>query len=197
MFFNESVANPNGFFGRDVSGQNNPNFGKGDKIRGYHTYKDKEGNKFRLLNTDQRVTSGELVPYGRGRKLSEEDKKNKSKASEGKRKTEEHVRKVADANRGKHTYIDKNGNKIHCELNDPRVLRGELIDPQVGKKYNFCCCAICKKEIPVNNLSQHIIYSHDKRPRNYVHKPVLVSRLTDRKVMDIGNFTLWMQRNPV
>lgn len=37
LYFNESIAIPNGFFGRDVSGSNNPMFGsirKGEKHRG-------------------------------------------------------------------------------------------------------------------------------------------------------------------
>lgn len=32
-WINESIAQPNGFFGRDVSGENNPMFGQGDKIK--------------------------------------------------------------------------------------------------------------------------------------------------------------------
>jgi hypothetical protein len=33
LYINESVAQPNGFFGRDVSGENNPNYGNGEAIK--------------------------------------------------------------------------------------------------------------------------------------------------------------------
>lgn len=76
LFVNMAYAAPNGFFGRDVSGNNNPIFGKGYLI------------------------SAAL----KGKPKSEEHKATMkgNKRAAGKPKSEEHKRKLSESNKGKH-----------------------------------------------------------------------------------------------
>lgn len=75
-FFNESFAVPNGFYGRDVSGANNPNYGKiGRKCT--------DETKFKMSLSHLGKTSGK-----KGTKLSKETKNKLKQASTGKTASE-------------------------------------------------------------------------------------------------------------
>lgn len=42
---------------------------------------------------------------------------------------------ISEQAKGKATYYDKEGNKIYCRTDDPRVLSGELVSTTKGRKY--------------------------------------------------------------
>lgn len=72
LYFNESIAIPNGFFGRDVSGSNNPMFGsirKGEKHRGGENISKalkslmQKLKKVRFLNKKCRTTLKSIIQH--------------------------------------------------------------------------------------------------------------------------------------
>lgn len=72
------------FLNNNVRGENNPMFGKKHTLdtknktskinKGFFIAIDKDGNKFRIKNTDERYISGELIAQSKGRRVSEKTK---------------------------------------------------------------------------------------------------------------------------
>ena len=75
--------------------------------------KDKDGNKFRVDNTDPRWLSGELVGVAKGKNRSPKSAKVKKQMSESKK--------------GKIAVKDKDGKCYLVDKNDPRWMNGELV----------------------------------------------------------------------
>jgi hypothetical protein len=74
-YMNESFARVNGFFGRDISGENHPNYGKNHSEE-----------------TKKKISAG-----NKGKKHSAESKKKNSDAHKGKKVSEETLKKMSDA----------------------------------------------------------------------------------------------------
>lgn len=110
MFFNESYASVNGMFGRDVSGANNPMFGKTQTEQTKALLREKRGNEKRYnLNEDHKKI---ISLTHKGKTVTEETKLLISKNRTGKNcgvnhpmfgktQTEEVKKKISDKNTGK------------------------------------------------------------------------------------------------
>jgi hypothetical protein len=98
-YINESLAMVNGFFGRDVSGENHPMWGK------KHTEETKK--KLRLARKD-RVTSDEtkkkMSESQRGKVLSEDTKAKLRDINLGKKLSNETKNKISDSKKGKKSW---------------------------------------------------------------------------------------------
>ena len=115
MYINESLAQINGFFGRDVSGKNNPAYNR--------SYKP-------TLETKNKL-----------RKYHKENPK---------------------------VWVNLNGISKHLHLSklDEHILsgwsigRGKLKRKKKIVSCSFGCCTLCKKELQINNLTNHYRFKH-------------------------------------
>lgn len=69
-------------------------------IRGIGNFKDINGNIIRCRIDDPRVQSGDLVGITKGRELTKKERDSMSLARRGKPKSEDHKRKIGEANKG-------------------------------------------------------------------------------------------------
>ena len=148
LFFNEAFASINGMFGRDVSGSNNPMFGKTHSEETKKIIKEKRGNEKRYEPTEEhkkiisfihknKILSKEtklLISKNRkekncgydnpmfGKTHSEETKKKISDGNSGKIKSEETRKKISNANKGK--IISEETRKKISNANKGKI-RGE------------------------------------------------------------------------
>ena len=122
-FFNESFASINGMFGRDVSGSNNPMYGKTHTEKTKKILSEKRGNCKRFEITDEfrnkvsnihkgKITSDEtkqkisetkkgMISTFKGKKHSEETKEKLRKENLGKKHNEETRKKISEIGKGK------------------------------------------------------------------------------------------------
>jgi hypothetical protein len=127
MFFNESYASINGMFGRDVTGENNPMFGKKHSEHTKKTLKEKRGllKRYEITEEHKKITSlthknkivsdetKELISKNRkgkncginnykfGKPLTDEAKEKLRNAQLGKKHTDETKKKISEINKGK------------------------------------------------------------------------------------------------
>lgn len=98
-YMNESNANVNGFFGRDVSGKNHPMWGKKHSL---------ETKKKLSIARKKRETKEEtrlkISNSNKGRKISDEQKRRLSEINTGKKLSEETKKKISDSKIGKPTW---------------------------------------------------------------------------------------------
>lgn len=104
MYINMSFASPKGFFGMDVSKENNPNFGK-------------------IWNNEQRKRNGKTQKLLR-QKFPEKYYDLPPMSGENNPRWKD----------GKTTFRDKNGNTVFTHKNDPRVLSKELFGVGTNSK---------------------------------------------------------------
>lgn len=126
-YMNESLAKVNGFFGRDVSGENHPNFGIthseetkikiSDKLKGRieseETKRKKSTSKLGSRNsfygkkhsdeTKEKISKTQegKEPWNKGIPMSEESKMKLSKSKKGKKTSEETKKKLSEMRKGK------------------------------------------------------------------------------------------------
>jgi len=126
-YMNESLAKVNGFFGRDVSGENHPNFGIShseetkikisDKLKGRteseETRKKKSTSKLGYKNsfygkkhsneTKEKIskTKEGKETWNKGIPMSEESKMKLSESKKGKKASEETKKKLSEISKGK------------------------------------------------------------------------------------------------
>ena len=158
MYFNMSIASPNGFAGMDVKGENNPNYGSKMSIESKEilskcrkgmaiVYIPELDKTMTVSINDLRYLSGEIHGVRKGCKT-----------------------KLADYSTGKIVAKDSMGNIIHIECSDPRYLSGELVHHTKGMKTVYIKITNEKIRINMNdfdpsihsNLKMKIIHVKDK-----------------------------------
>ena len=144
-YFNEALASVNGMFGRDVSGDSNPMYGKAHSEESKKKMSIKRGNKKRYDVTE---THREIISKAhKGKKVSEntkslisENRKGKNCGNDnhmyGKHHTEETIKKLSEARLGKKAS-DETRKKI-SEAGMGRIVtkvtRDKLSKAMTGKK---------------------------------------------------------------
>jgi len=127
-YMNESYAIPNGFFGRDVSGKNNPMYGrsrKGEKHKGgenifaslRYLYDHTEKGELLKQEFSKRVSGKNNPMYGKTHTDEEKKKRSKSYSGEGnpmygQTHSEEARKKISKARLGKPSHMK---GKTHTE----------------------------------------------------------------------------------
>lgn len=162
QYMNEGEAKPNGFHGRDVSGCNNPMYGKiGSDNPNYGKKHSDEWNnnmsdsRKKFLSSDKGkewmdIMSSKLSGINNpmyGKTHSNDVKKKMSLKNRGegnpmygkthnetaRRKISEYAKtRTSNPMDGKFLAIDKEGNRMVVCINDPRVLSGDLVSYNKG-----------------------------------------------------------------
>jgi len=152
-YFNESYASINGYFGRDVAGKDNPNYGKklSEERKEQISEIQKEYNK---INGTQRFS----------RKKSEEEKQKLSeKAKEGYRNGRIHAKGMLNK---KHSIETKEQySKIRSGSGNARALKIKIYDNKGEVKY--ICNGNFKDTCEKNNLPHNALrksYSNNGKP---------------------------------
>jgi len=144
-FFNEAYASINGMFGRDVSGENNPMFGKSHSDETKKKLSVKRGNKKRYDVTDKhreiisKTHKGKIVSC-KTKELISKNRKGKNTGENnpmfGKSHSDEIKNKISKSNIGK-THSDETKKKI-SEANKGKVFNNEtrkkISNAKTGKK---------------------------------------------------------------
>ena len=144
-FFNEAYASINGMFGRDVSGENNPMFGKTHSEETKKKLSDKRGHNKRYDVTDKhreifsKTHKGKIVS-DETKKLISKSKKGKNTGENnpmfGKTHSEETKKKLSELNKGK-THSEETKKKL-SELNKGKIINDEtrrkISNAKTGKK---------------------------------------------------------------
>jgi hypothetical protein len=131
-FFNEAFASINGMFGRDVSGSNNPMFGKTHTEKTKKILSEKRGNDKRFEITDEfrykisKIHKGKITSEETKQKISE-NKKGMESTFKGKTHSEETKQKISEKNKGK-THSEETKKKIS------KIHKGKLISDEVKQK---------------------------------------------------------------
>lgn len=110
-YINESFAMINGFFGRDVSGENHPMWGK------KHTEETKK--KLRLARKDRVITDEtkrKISESNKGKTISEEQKEKLRIINIGKKLSIETKKKISDSKKGKKSWNYGNIKDIILQL---------------------------------------------------------------------------------
>jgi len=137
-YFNEAYANINGFFGRDVSGEINPMYGRENEIVAINV---KTGKRVRVsreeFNSNLNLSGHTVgmitvIDINSGEKVritKELFTKNKSSFihhNEGIKHSDETKNKLSEMRKGMITGRDWNGNFIRVHKDDERLKKGEL-----------------------------------------------------------------------
>lgn len=120
---------------------NDPRYVSGElkhNTKGTVVVKDKTGKKFRVSVDDPRRLSGELVGMNTGNTRPKETTKKHEEFMKdywGEHKhSEDAIKKMRDANKGKVTVKDIDGNSFRVAVDDERYLSGELVNAYKGTK---------------------------------------------------------------
>lgn len=136
MFFNEAYASVNGMFGRDVSGSNNPMFGKKQTEQTKQIMREKRGHEKRYEPTDEhkKITS---ITH-KGKNVSKETRQLISKNRSGKNcgidnpmfgkiHSDEVKKKISNKNKGR--IVSEETKKKISKFN-----KGKIIDEETKRK---------------------------------------------------------------
>lgn len=112
-----------------------PRYLSGELVHNFNgmvTTKDKDGNKFHVKIDDPRYLSGELVSVNTGTKRPEETTAKhiefmKQYWAETGGHSDESKQKMRQANLGKVSVRDKDGNETRISVDDERIANGELV----------------------------------------------------------------------
>ena len=127
-YFNESFSRPNGYFGRDVSGQNNPMYGKIHPNKGKHINSGLPGDK----NPMYGLKGSEHPAYGY--KRSNETNKRTSDSLKGVSKTDSHKENLKKA-KSSDEYLRKVNRPIYvCGVKYDSI---KMAIKTSGKTHNF------------------------------------------------------------
>lgn len=134
LYYNESLAHPDGPHGRDVSGELNPMFGKthtdevkqllSDINKNKVVVVDKEGNRLRVDKTHPDYISGELVAESKGRKASQESRMKMSETRKGNLNKNAKKFEIYNANNEKVFYCHGNFKQV---VKENKLPYGKLI----------------------------------------------------------------------
>lgn len=113
-YMNESLASINGMFGRDVSGKNNPMFGK------------KHTNEAKKIMSDKREGKSFYSPTEKHKEIISSTHKNKKMSDDNKKA-------LFDVNKDTFVCVDSNGNTFRVGIDDERYINGELTGITKGK----------------------------------------------------------------
>ena len=181
-FFNEAFASINGMFGRDVSGSNNPMFGKNHTEKTKKILSDKRGNDKRFEITGEfrnkisKIHKGKITSEETKQKISEIKKGMKS-TFKGKKHSEETKQKISEINKGK-VISDEVKQKISeskkgkkrppfseewlKKLSDSKKgsvmseeAKQKLIESKTGMKYKESVCPHCGKKGGGGNMVRY------------------------------------------